>query len=139
MAQFQQYPRRDNANRNRANPKLAQRRQRAKNNRMALERNNHHNDRFEIEQNNLERNQVEAHNYNGHNDEVRNRMDQILEILEHTHGPAFRRHRPIYRKPYPEWIDREPYPRGSRIPEFSTFSGEDDKIVLEHMSRFTIQ
>ena len=56
---------------------------------MALERNNHHNDRFEIEQNNLERNQVEAHNYNGHNDEVHNRMDQILEILEHTHGPTF--------------------------------------------------
>ena len=66
-------------------------------------------------------------------------MDRILEILEHTHGPAFRRHRPIYRKPYPEWIDREPYPRGSRIPEFSTFSREDDKTVLEHMSRLTIQ
>ena len=53
MAQFQQYPRRDNANRNKANPRFAQRWQKAENNRMALERNNHHNDRFEIEQNNL--------------------------------------------------------------------------------------
>ena len=44
MAQFQQYPRRDNANRNRVNPKLAQRRQRVENNRMELEKNNHHND-----------------------------------------------------------------------------------------------
>ena len=44
MAQFQQYPRRDNANRNRVNPKLAQRRQKAENNRMELEKNNHHND-----------------------------------------------------------------------------------------------
>ena len=54
MAQFQQYPRRDNANRNKANPRFAQRWQKAENNRMALERNNHHNGRFEIEQNNLE-------------------------------------------------------------------------------------
>ena len=67
----------------------------------------------------------------------RHRVVQILEILEHTHGPAFRRHSPIYRMPYPEWIDREPYSRGFRILEFSTFSREDDKIVLEHMSKFT--
>ena len=44
MAQFQQYPRMDNANRNKANPRFAQRWQKAENNRMALERNNHHND-----------------------------------------------------------------------------------------------
>jgi hypothetical protein len=44
-----------------------------------------------------------------------------------------------YRKPYPERIDKEEWPRGFKTPDFTTFSREDEKTALEHISRFTIQ
>ncbi|XP_059663443.1 uncharacterized protein LOC132309107 [Cornus florida] len=47
--------------------------------------------------------------------------------------------RPIYRKPYPEFIDNVEYPRNFRIPEFATFSGEGNQSTVKHISRFTVQ
>jgi hypothetical protein len=40
----------------------------------------------------------------------------------------------IYQKTY-----QLPYPRGYRVPEFSNFSGEDDKTKLEHVGQFILQ
>ena len=66
--------------------------------------------------------------------------NQILEVIDQSLGPDHRRApRNPYRKPYPERIDREEWPRGFKAPDFTMFFGEDDKTVLEHISRFTIQ
>jgi hypothetical protein len=45
----------------------------------------------------------------------------------------------VYQKPYPNYYDQLPYPRGYRVPEFSRFSGEDDKTTLEHGGQFILQ
>ena len=52
--------------------------------------------------------------------------DQILEVINQALGPSHRRApRHPYRKPYLERIDREEWPRGFKIPNFTMFSGED--------------
>jgi hypothetical protein len=45
----------------------------------------------------------------------------------------------MYEKPYPDYYDQLPYPRGYRVPEFSKFSGEDGKTTLEHVGQFFLQ
>jgi hypothetical protein len=45
----------------------------------------------------------------------------------------------VYKKPYPDYYDQLPYPRGYRVPEFSKFSGEDGKTTLEHVGQFILQ
>jgi hypothetical protein len=66
--------------------------------------------------------------------------DQIFEVIDQALGPGHRRTpRHPYRKPYPERIDREEWPRGFKVPDFTMFSSEDDKTALEHISRFTVQ
>ena len=47
--------------------------------------------------------------------------------------------RPVYRKPYPDWVDKVQFPKGFRTPDFTTFSREDDKSTMEHVSRFIAQ
>lgn len=48
--------------------------------------------------------------------------------------------RPVYQKPYPEWVDRlRQYPRGFKVPEFTLFSGENNQSTVEHIGRFTVQ
>ncbi|GMP42059.1 hypothetical protein CsSME_00011926 [Camellia sinensis var. sinensis] len=47
---------------------------------------------------------------------------------------------PIYRKPYPEWVDRvHEYPRGFRIPDFTLFYGTGNQSTVEHIARFAAQ
>jgi hypothetical protein len=45
----------------------------------------------------------------------------------------------VYHKPYNDYHDQLPYPRGYRVPEFSKFSGEDGNITLEHVGQFILQ
>jgi hypothetical protein len=45
----------------------------------------------------------------------------------------------VYEKPYPNYYNQLPYPRGYRVPEFSMFSGDDGKITLEHVAQFILQ
>ncbi|XP_077223021.1 uncharacterized protein LOC143856637 [Tasmannia lanceolata] len=48
--------------------------------------------------------------------------------------------KPMYRKPYPEWIDRlYPFLRSYKVPEFITFSGDGTQSTIEHVGRFTVQ
>uniref|UniRef100_A0A2N9HZ58 Uncharacterized protein n=1 Tax=Fagus sylvatica TaxID=28930 RepID=A0A2N9HZ58_FAGSY len=69
-----------------------------------------------------------------------NLRDQILEVIDQALGPGHRRApRHLYRKPYLERIDREEWPKGFKILDFTMFSGDDEKTALEHISRFTIQ
>jgi hypothetical protein len=43
------------------------------------------------------------------------------------------------KKSYPDYCDQLLYPRGYRVPEFSKFSGEDDKITLQYVGQFILQ
>ena len=48
--------------------------------------------------------------------------------------------RPAFRRPYPDRVEREfERPRNYKVPDFSTFSVDDEKTTYEHISRFTIQ
>jgi hypothetical protein len=42
----------------------------------------------------------------------------------------------LYRKPYNHRFDVVPYPQGTRIPDFSKFSGEGRKNTHEYISQF---
>jgi hypothetical protein len=68
-----------------------------------------------------------------------NLTNQLATILRESFGiePKDRAH--IYQKPYPDYYDQLPYPRGYRVREFSKFSGEDGKTTLEHVRQFILQ
>jgi hypothetical protein len=44
-----------------------------------------------------------------------------------------------YQKPYREFFDMVPYPRGFRVPDFGKFMGEDLKTTYEHVRQFLAQ
>jgi hypothetical protein len=44
-----------------------------------------------------------------------------------------------YRKPYDSRFDHHPYPQGTRIPEFTKFSGDQGKSTREHIGQFLAQ
>ena len=64
-----------------------------------------------------------------------------MNMIEQTYGPNTQRAaRPAFRRPYPDKVEIEyERPRNYKIPNFSTFSGDDEKTAYEHISRFTIQ
>jgi hypothetical protein len=41
-----------------------------------------------------------------------------------------------YQKPYDHRFDTVPYPQGTRIPEFSNFSGENSRSTHKHVGHF---
>jgi hypothetical protein len=45
----------------------------------------------------------------------------------------------VYQKPYPDYYDQLPYPRGYRVSKFSIFSGKDGKTMFEHVGQFSLQ
>lgn len=46
----------------------------------------------------------------------------------------------VYKKPYPEWVDRQfEIPRGFKIPDFTLFYRDGRQSTLEHIARFTPQ
>jgi hypothetical protein len=44
-----------------------------------------------------------------------------------------------YQKPYPEFYDTIPYPRGVRVPDLGKFTGDDAKATYEHVGHFLAQ
>jgi hypothetical protein len=40
------------------------------------------------------------------------------------------------RRPYDSRFDHHPYPKGTRIPEFAKFSGDQGKSTRKHIGRF---
>lgn len=68
--------------------------------------------------------------------------NEVMNMIEQyvSHHPNRRIRRPMYRKPYLEWIDQcNEFPRSFRCPDFSLFSGEERRSTVEHVGRFTIQ
>lgn len=47
--------------------------------------------------------------------------------------------RPMYSKPYNDWIDRVHQYPVAKVPEFVLFSGEEKKSTIEHIARFSVQ
>jgi hypothetical protein len=68
-----------------------------------------------------------------------NLTNQLAIILRESFSIEPKGRGRVYQKPYPDYYDQLPYPRGYRVPEFSNFSGEDDKIILEHVGQFILQ
>jgi hypothetical protein len=68
-----------------------------------------------------------------------NLTNQLATILRESFGIEPKGRGRVYQKPYPDYYDQLPYPRGYRVPEFSKFSGEDDKTTFEHVDQFTLQ
>ena len=65
--------------------------------------------------------------------------DQIANLIKEMCGPIARGVRmPVYRKPYPKWVDRTyEFPRGYKMPDFSLFNEEREQSTIEHVARFT--
>ncbi len=60
----------------------------------------------------------------------------IIIIIRNTFGVEAEDRAREYQKPYPDFYDMIPHPRGYRIPEFTKFSGEDSKTTWEHVDQF---
>jgi hypothetical protein len=68
-----------------------------------------------------------------------NLTNQLVTILRESFNIELKGRGHVYQKPYPDYYDQLPYPRGYRVPEFAKFSGEDDKSTLEHVGQFILQ
>jgi hypothetical protein len=68
-----------------------------------------------------------------------NFTNQLATMLKESFGIELKGQGRVYQKPYPDYYDQLPYPRGYRVPEFSKFSGEDGKTTLEHVGQFILQ
>ncbi|CAN0888761.1 hypothetical protein LINGRAHAP2_LOCUS15927 [Linum grandiflorum] len=77
----------------------------------------------------------------GHGHDVNALREQVAQLLNEQFGLGVRTTMPpVYRKPYPEWVDRHyPFPRGFGVPDFATFTGIGDQSTVEHIGRFTVQ
>nr|AAX96785.1 retrotransposon protein, putative, unclassified [Oryza sativa Japonica Group]ABA92547.1 retrotransposon protein, putative, unclassified [Oryza sativa Japonica Group] len=66
-----------------------------------------------------------------------NRLENMEEliggIIRDKFGIEARNRAKVYQKPYPDYYDNIPYPRGYRVPEFTKFSGEDSRTTWEHV------
>ena len=45
----------------------------------------------------------------------------------------------VYRKPYPDWIDRIELPRGLKFPTCSLFTSAGSQSTIEHIANFISQ
>jgi hypothetical protein len=68
-----------------------------------------------------------------------NLTNQLTTILCESFGIEPKGQGCVYQKQYPNYYDQLPYPRGYRVPEFSKFSGDDGKTILEHVGQFILQ
>jgi hypothetical protein len=73
------------------------------------------------------------------NADPNNLTNQLATILRESFSIKPKGRVCVYQKPYPDYYDQLPYPRGYRVPEFSKFSGEDGKTTLDHVGQFILQ
>jgi hypothetical protein len=67
-----------------------------------------------------------------------NLTNQLATILHESFSIESKGRGRVYQKLYPGYYDQLPYPKGYRVPEFSKFSGEDGKTILEHVGQFIL-
>jgi hypothetical protein len=68
-----------------------------------------------------------------------NLTNQLATISRKSFGIEPKGRGCVYQKPYPNYFNQLPYPRGYILPEFAKFSGEDGKTTLEHVGQFILQ
>jgi hypothetical protein len=68
-----------------------------------------------------------------------NLTNQLATILHDSFGIEPKGRGCVYQKPYRDYYDQLPYLRDYRVPEFSKFSGEDGKTILQHVDQFILQ
>jgi hypothetical protein len=68
-----------------------------------------------------------------------NLYNQLATNLRESFGIDPKGRGCTYEKPYPDYYDQLPYPRGYIVPEFSKFSREDGETILEHVGQFILQ
>ena len=62
-------------------------------------------------------------------------LNMIAETMRRYFGVQLRPLvRPVYRKSYLQWVDGVQFPSDFRSPDFTIFSGEDGKSIMEHIS-----
>jgi hypothetical protein len=66
---------------------------------------------------------------------VREQIARILREFGFTPRGRVR----VYQKPYPEYCDAVPYPRGFKVPDFARFIGDDTRTTYEHIGQFVAQ
>jgi hypothetical protein len=67
--------------------------------------------------------------------DVGQRKEQVTRTLREF-GLEHKDHARTYRKPYLEFFDNVPYPRGFRVLDFAKFTGSDSKTTYEHVGQF---
>jgi hypothetical protein len=68
-----------------------------------------------------------------------NLTNQLATILRESFGIEPKGRGRVYQKSYLNYYDQLFYPRGYKVSEFSKFSGEDEKIIVEHVDQFILQ
>nr|ABG65965.1 transposon protein, putative, CACTA, En/Spm sub-class [Oryza sativa Japonica Group] len=67
-------------------------------------------------------------------------MEELLsDIIRATFGVEAKDRARENQKPYPDFYDAVPYPPNYKIPEFTKFSGEDNRTTYEHVDQFLAQ
>jgi hypothetical protein len=62
--------------------------------------------------------------------------DEVAGVFRDELGVSVLGTEQSYRKPYSHRFDTDSYPQGTRILDFSKFSGEGGKSTHEHISQF---
>jgi hypothetical protein len=73
--------------------------------------------------------------YSGMSDNVRGQVTRTLREF----GMEPMGHARTYQKPYPEFFNNVPYPRGFWVPDFAKCTGSDSKTTYEHVGQFLAQ
>jgi hypothetical protein len=68
-----------------------------------------------------------------------NLTNQLATILQESFDLEPKGRGRVYPKSYPDYYGQLPYARVYRVPEFTKFTGEDDKTILEHVDQFILQ
>jgi hypothetical protein len=67
-----------------------------------------------------------------------NVRDQVMRTLREL-GFAPKGHAKVYQRPYPEYLDSVPYPRGFQVPNFDKFTSADLRTTYEHIGQYLAQ
>lgn len=65
--------------------------------------------------------------------------EQLVGVFRETFDVEPKSRARTYRKPYPDFYDTVPYPRGFRVPDFIKFTRDAGRTTLEHISQFIAQ
>jgi hypothetical protein len=91
----------------------------------------------ESRQSDVRQPEISTHKLNGWSPDMAERIrDEVAGMFRDKLGVSVSGTGQSYQKPYSHRFDTVLYPQGTRIPDFSKFSGEGGKSTHEHISQF---